>query len=333
MSFFAKYYYKKHLSSHTLWPHKHHKAHNTTSCFQLTRVDQRAIQTHPNGIRKQNKCSEHNKHHQQMFLSSLWLRLCIPSQHTYFSNKQKRQKTKCFDSHSTDWTAEPAAQKKGKPLKPQMTKTKLTPLPVFASCCNSDLVVVWSLLYSAILCSWADLLRLHVILREGLAFHSAFLNTHRSGVLTALMWLESCETAAPNVLLISTPCTVTKVINQIKTEKSGSSPPVNQWSYTDAIKTESMIRNCTGSTKVFTVQNLMDLPKTSPPKKTATLKLLLNLSNAMSSLERTGGNRNSERWEKEETQSLKRKGADADLNHCLSICVPCALTLSQTDPH
>ena len=44
----------------------------------------------------------------------------------------------------------------------------------------------WLLLYSAILRSRADSLRSHVILHEWLAFYSAFLNIHRSGVLTAL---------------------------------------------------------------------------------------------------------------------------------------------------
>ena len=54
----------------------------------------------------------------------------------------------------------------------------------------------WSLLYSAILRSWADSLRSHVILHEWIAFYSAFLNIHRSGVLTALAWLVPQESAA-----------------------------------------------------------------------------------------------------------------------------------------
>ena len=54
----------------------------------------------------------------------------------------------------------------------------------------------WSLLYSAILRSRADSLRSHVILHEWTAFHSAFLNIHRSGVLTALAWLVPQESAA-----------------------------------------------------------------------------------------------------------------------------------------
>ena len=54
----------------------------------------------------------------------------------------------------------------------------------------------WSLLYSAILHSWADSLRWHVILHEWIAFYSAFLNIHRSGVLTALAWLVPQESAA-----------------------------------------------------------------------------------------------------------------------------------------
>ena len=45
----------------------------------------------------------------------------------------------------------------------------------------------WSLLYSAILRSRTDSLRSHVILHEWLAFYSAFLNIHQSGVLTALL--------------------------------------------------------------------------------------------------------------------------------------------------
>ena len=57
-------------------------------------------------------------------------------------------------------------------------------------------ITYWSLLYSAILRSWADSLPSHVILHEWIAFHSAFLNIHRSGVLTALAWLVPQESAA-----------------------------------------------------------------------------------------------------------------------------------------
>ena len=157
-----------------------------------------------------------------------------------------------------------------------MTKTKPTPPPYLLHVAILTLLL-FDRFYIVLFSTLEHSLCLHVIRHEGLAFHSAFFNIHRSGVLTVLMWLESCETAAPNVLFTSTPCIVTNVTNQIKTEKPGSSPrqpaekpgsspPVNQCGYTDAIKTEIMIRNCTGSTKVFTVQNLMDLPKTSPPK-------------------------------------------------------------------
>ena len=59
-----------------------------------------------------------------------------------------------------------------------------------ASCC------CWSLLYNAILRSRADSMRSHVILHEWLALYSAFLNIHRSGVVTALAWLVPHETAA-----------------------------------------------------------------------------------------------------------------------------------------
>ena len=58
------------------------------------------------------------------------------------------------------------------------------------------IIIYWSLLYSTVLRSRADSLRLHVILCEWIAFYSAFLNIHRSGVLTALAWLVPQESAA-----------------------------------------------------------------------------------------------------------------------------------------
>ena len=63
----------------------------------------------------------------------------------------------------------------------------------------------WLLFYSAILRSRADSLRSHVILHEWLAFYSAFLNIHRSGVLTALAWLVPHETAAVSAQVLCTP--------------------------------------------------------------------------------------------------------------------------------
>ena len=68
----------------------------------------------------------------------------------------------------------------------------------------------WSLLYSAILRSQADSLRSHVILHEWIAFYSAFLNIHRSGVLTALAWPVPRETAAISARSVYTiqPCTM-----------------------------------------------------------------------------------------------------------------------------
>ena len=62
----------------------------------------------------------------------------------------------------------------------------------------------WLLLYSAVLCSRADSLHLHVILHEWLAFYSAFLNIHHSGVLTALAWLVPHETAAVSAQVLCT---------------------------------------------------------------------------------------------------------------------------------
>ena len=63
----------------------------------------------------------------------------------------------------------------------------------------------WLLLYSAILHSRADSLRLHVILHEWLAFYSAFLNIHWSGVLTVLARLVPHETAAVSAQVLCTP--------------------------------------------------------------------------------------------------------------------------------
>ena len=65
--------------------------------------------------------------------------------------------------------------------------------------------VYWSLLYSAILCSWADSLRSHVILHELIAFYSTFLNIHHSCLLTALARLVPQETAA---ILACSVCTI-----------------------------------------------------------------------------------------------------------------------------
>ena len=71
-------------------------------------------------------------------------------------------------------------------------------------------VVVDRFLYSAILRSWADPLRSDVILREWTGIYSAFLNIHRSGVLTALTWLVPHETAAVLARSVYTiqPCTM-----------------------------------------------------------------------------------------------------------------------------
>ena len=68
----------------------------------------------------------------------------------------------------------------------------------------------WSLLYSAILRFQADSLRSHVILHEWIDFYSAFLNIHRSGVLTALAWLVPHETTAISARSVYTiqPCTM-----------------------------------------------------------------------------------------------------------------------------
>ena len=68
----------------------------------------------------------------------------------------------------------------------------------------------WSLLYSAVLRFQADSLRSHVILHEWIAFYSAFLNLHRSGVRTALAWLVQQEKTAISARSVYTiqPCTM-----------------------------------------------------------------------------------------------------------------------------
>ena len=68
----------------------------------------------------------------------------------------------------------------------------------------------WSLLYSVLLRFRADSLHSHVILHEWIAFYSAFLNIHWSGVLTALAWLVPHETAAISAFSVYTiqPCTM-----------------------------------------------------------------------------------------------------------------------------
>ena len=63
----------------------------------------------------------------------------------------------------------------------------------------------WSLLYSTIVRSPAVSLCSHVILHQWLAFNSAFLDIHRSGVLTALAWLVPLQTAAISAQVLCTP--------------------------------------------------------------------------------------------------------------------------------
>ena len=75
-------------------------------------------------------------------------------------------------------------------------KTQWTVHVVISDVQHAAFYIYWSLLYSAILHSWADSLRSHVILHEWIAFYSTFLNIHRSGVLTALAWLVPQESAA-----------------------------------------------------------------------------------------------------------------------------------------
>ena len=59
--------------------------------------------------------------------------------------------------------------------------------------------------HQLIIISWADSLRLYVVLHEWLAFIARFLNIHRSGVLTALAWLVPHETAAVSAQVLCTP--------------------------------------------------------------------------------------------------------------------------------
>ena len=70
---------------------------------------------------------------------------------------------------------------------------------------DNIIMMLMMILYSAVLHSRSDSLRLHVILHELLAFYSAFLNIHRSGVHTALAWLVPHETAAVTAQVLCTP--------------------------------------------------------------------------------------------------------------------------------
>ena len=66
-------------------------------------------------------------------------------------------------------------------------------------------MLLTAFLYSAVLRSRADSLRSHLTVLEWLAFYSAFLNIHRSGVHTALAWLVPHETAAILAQVLCTP--------------------------------------------------------------------------------------------------------------------------------
>ena len=68
----------------------------------------------------------------------------------------------------------------------------------------------FSFFFFYILRSRADSLRSHVILRQWIAFYSAFLTIHRRGVLTALTWLVPHETAAVSARSVYTiqPCSM-----------------------------------------------------------------------------------------------------------------------------
>ena len=80
----------------------------------------------------------------------------------------------------------------------------------WTECLPVPIVFCWLLLCSAVLCSLEDSLHLHVILHQWLAFYSAFLNIHRSGIYTALTWLVPHETAAVSVHSVYTiqPCSM-----------------------------------------------------------------------------------------------------------------------------
>ena len=75
------------------------------------------------------------------------------------------------------------------------------PLSLCFSCC----CCCCSLLYSAVRRSQADSLRLHVILHVWLAFYSVFLNIHRSGVLTALVYGWCHMKLLPSRRILCTP--------------------------------------------------------------------------------------------------------------------------------
>ena len=63
----------------------------------------------------------------------------------------------------------------------------------------------WLLLCSAVLHSQAHSVNSHVLLHKWPAFYSAFLNSHWSGVLTAMAWLVPRESAAVSAQVLCTP--------------------------------------------------------------------------------------------------------------------------------
>ena len=74
-------------------------------------------------------------------------------------------------------------------------------------------LIDWLMIASYSTLSWADSLHLHVVLHECLAFYSAFLNIHRSGVLTALAWLVphewwNCSCLGASSVYTIQPCTM-----------------------------------------------------------------------------------------------------------------------------
>ena len=91
------------------------------------------------------------------------------------------------------------------PYMTQVTHSSSLGKPCYTWVCVNMLLVVDRFYMSAILRSRADSLRSHVILHQWIAFYSAFLNIHRSGVLTALTWLVPHETAAISAQVLCTP--------------------------------------------------------------------------------------------------------------------------------
>ena len=130
-------------------------------------------------------CSKHN------FVATIF---CCCDKHTFFTTNMCRDKSMLLMT---------------KPLSRHTCDKSFVVTSILLSWQKTFFMMIWWwLLYSAILRSRADSLRLCVILHEWTAFHSVFFNIHRSGAPAAPAWLMPHEPAAVSVHSVYTiqPC-------------------------------------------------------------------------------------------------------------------------------